>query len=77
MRLQFELSFAEVRERQRLLPNPGVLIEFWAKVANARSVDRKTIISEGIKFSALPLGHDKHWCWPIPLKCKKKPVYRE
>jgi hypothetical protein len=60
-----------------LQPLPGEAINFWATVAADRKVDPKSIISEGGKFTALPVGHGLHWCAPMSLKCKKKAVYRD
>jgi hypothetical protein len=47
---------------------------FWAQVAKARGLDAATIIGVPFQpdaFTALPLDHGKHWCWPKPLNCKK------
>lgn len=49
---------------------------FWRSVASARGLDPETIIGNlghPEIFSALPLGHGKHWCWPMPLKCGVNP----
>lgn len=49
---------------------------FWQAVANERGLDPHSLYSsDGTvqKVSGLPLGHGKHWCWPVPLKCKYDP----
>ena len=75
MRKQYQLTPFEFKVFQRLAPFPGVAFSFWKRVADARGLDYKTIISNGQSFTALPVGHAKPWCWPIALKCKKKPAY--
>lgn len=50
--------------------------DFWATVALSRGLDPETVIGdfEEIEyFTALPLGHGKHWCYPYSLKCKRSP----
>jgi hypothetical protein len=50
---------------------------FWNKVCWARGLDSASLIGWNTvpgQFSALPLGHKLHWCFPTPLKCKRRPV---
>lgn len=54
-------------------PNVAEVHRFWGDVGHARGLDPATIIGvpyEPHAFTALPQGHGKHWCWPLPLKCK-------
>jgi hypothetical protein len=45
---------------------------FWQDVCAARILDHKTVMVVAMPvFSALPAKHRKHWCWPLPLYCKK------
>lgn len=75
MRKEYILTTVELIQFKWLRPFPGEALAFWEKVATARQLDCKTVISNGEKFTALPLNHGKHWCFPIAIKCKKKPVY--
>lgn len=75
MRKEYTLSNAEMIAFKWLRPFPGEALTFWEKVAAARQLDWKTVISNGEIFSALPLNHGKVWCFPMTIKCKKKPVY--
>ena len=77
MRNTYELTPAEFGQFRWLEPEPGVAIEFWAKVAKARGLDYTTIVSDGKTFTAMPLGHGKQFCWPLKLKCSKRPKYDE
>jgi hypothetical protein len=75
MRKQFELSAIEKRQFARLRPIQGEALDFWGRVAYVRGLDPATIISEAGKFTALPMGHGHHWCYPSKLKCSKPPIY--
>ncbi len=55
----------------RLAPFVGAAFDFWREVAEKRGLDSGSIISDGKMFTGLPSGHGKHWCFPIPLKCKR------
>ena len=77
MREKHQLNPIELRKFQRLAPFQGEAVAFWSWVARSRNLDPKSIISNGQNFTALPIGHGKHWCFPTPLKCKNKPVYKE
>lgn len=61
----------------RALPINGIsgnrAFAFWSTAARARGLDPATVIATPDSFTALPVGHGKHWCWPTPLKCKKAP----
>lgn len=51
---------------------------FWDKVARRLSVDVFSILTDEtsmgyVRFTALPLGHDKQWCYPYTLKCTTDP----
>jgi len=85
MREQYYLTPIELSRFYRIRPFQNEALGFWSWVARSRGLDPKTVISEStgqpgarqIRFTALPLGHGKEWCFPLPLKCKKKPVYAE
>lgn len=75
LRQTFQLTVLEQKRFRRLKPVPGEAVDFWKLAAHERGMDPDTVISNGKGFSALPYGHGKHWCYPIALKCKKRPVY--
>ena len=77
MRQKFELDSRERDQFERLRPIQGEAIAFWSRVAKRRELDPESVISAGYNFTALPTGHGKQWCYPIPLKCKKKPQHVE
>ena len=74
MRQKFELTHQELLDFQRLRPILGAAAAFWGKVAASRGLDPKSIISDAPKYTGLPKGHGKQWCFPAPLKCPKPPV---
>ena len=75
IRNEFTLTSFEQRWFDRLPPIEGAAVVFWKKAAFDRGLDPASVISNGYKFTALPEGHGKHWCFPSPLQCKRKPVY--
>jgi hypothetical protein len=77
MRKSFILTEIEYSAFKRLRPIQGEAISFWHRVARRRELDPGSIISNGETFTALPMDHGKQWCFPIVLKCKKKPSYAE
>jgi hypothetical protein len=77
MRKTFRLSDLEFRQFRNLNPFPHDAIAFWKRMAIARGCDPRSVISNGATFTALPEGHGKHWCYPIPLKCKRRSPYFE
>lgn len=74
MRKTFELNEIERAAFKRLRPIQDEAVSFWNRAAIRRRLDPESVISSSNTFSALPLGHDKHWCWPLHLKCRKKPA---
>jgi hypothetical protein len=57
---------------------PDGAFKFWKRVAVARALDYRTILCKPDKpgtFSALPIGHRKHWCWPMELTCAPPPKH--
>jgi len=72
-RESYTLTPDEIKEFRRLPLDYGHAFEFWHKVAYTRGLDHKTIIGTETNFTALPLGHGAHWCWPSPLKCISPP----
>lgn len=77
MRKAFELTHIELAQFHRLRPIQGEALAFWGRVAKRRELDPKSMITDGLKFTALPVGHKLNWCFPSALYCKKKAVYRE
>lgn len=77
MRKTSSLTPAEIGQFNWLKPIPGDALAFWAKVAQVRNLDPKSMLTNGKTFTALPVGHGKHFCWPLSLQCKKKPNYKE
>ena len=78
-RQTFTLDRHEIDAFNRLPLRDGDAFTFWRSVAVARNLDYKTILNGLIpyEFSALPLGHGKPWCWPMPLKMSKRAVYAD
>jgi hypothetical protein len=75
-RENYKLTQEERKEWSKLKPLPNVAFAFWEKVALRRGLDYTTFLTDfedPTVFSALPLGHKKHWCWPYALKCKTDP----
>lgn len=74
----YELTPQEALELKHLRDAPCVAFEFWRKVAARLDVDPETILAhpcgDRSKFTALPFGHGKWWCWPSPLECKPPDV---
>lgn len=77
MRNSYSLTLSERDRFNALRADQGEAYKFWKAVASARNLDYKSILCDergGFTFTALPTGHDKHWCWPVELKCKRPPV---
>lgn len=74
-RVDISLTKHERQEHRRLKDEAGVAIAFWKAVCETRGLDPKTTLldPETHKMTALPKGHNKHWCWPWPLVCKDPP----
>lgn len=77
MRTKHQLTPIELAKFNRLPPYQGEAIAFWKWIAKTRNLDSRSIVSTGQNFTALPVGHGKHFCYPLSLKCKKKPVYAD
>jgi hypothetical protein len=76
-RKTYELTPQEASELRSLREVPGEAFKFWKRVAERCVVDPSTIIgitNNRSKFTALPFGHGKWWCWPSALECAHKPV---
>lgn len=78
-RKSYYLDGHEIDKFNRLFchqPKDGEAYAFWRGVAYDRGLDYQTILGiEGRQheFTALPLGHGKHWCYPLSLKCRNAP----
>jgi len=77
MRSSYELTDIEFAKFKRLQPYQGEAVSFWKWVAKARNLDPKSLITNGKTFTGLPKDHKLPWCFPMQLKCKKKPVYAD
>lgn len=77
MRKTFKLNDGQLAQFKRLRPLQNEAHSFWKGIAKLEGLDPASIISNAPSFSGLPLGHGKPWCFPIPLKCVKRPVYRD
>lgn len=75
MRTKHQLSDIEFNKFRRLQPYQGEAVSFWKWIAKTRNLDPNSLITNGRDFTGLPVGHGKQWCFPIVLKCRKKPVY--
>jgi hypothetical protein len=79
LRLSFMLTPDERKTLDQLpyAPATGEFAwRFWRTVARERGLDYKTIIGDEkdrSKFTALPLDHGKHWCFPEALTCTNPP----
>ena len=73
MRRAFVLTAHEQDQLNRLRSAPGEAFEFWKAIAAKLGVDYRTVIgTDEQNFSALPVGHGKHWCFPYSLACKSR-----
>jgi hypothetical protein len=72
MRGQIRLSSEETAAFNRIPPLQGEAWNFWKRVAVLRKLDADTLLWENGVVTALPLGHGKQWCYPLPLKCRKR-----
>jgi hypothetical protein len=66
-RHQFTMSAEQWRAMSSPVSNPFAIL---AEICKPLRLDPKSVIHvSGMVFSALPVGHGKAWCWPLPLKC--------
>lgn len=75
IRKSYALTEVELKKLKSLPEEEGVAWEFWGDVAHSRGLDHKTVIGHSYDrsiFTAMPYGHNKDWCFPLPLKCHKK-----
>lgn len=70
-RVEIYLTKLEKERLYRLRPSPGEAFDFWKDVADVRGLDYSTIYVLGSSCTALPIGHKKHWCFPLSLKAEK------
>lgn len=73
VRIEIVLTSPEWDSFNNIRPFQGEALSFWRRVAEVRNLDPKSILSLNDKFTALPTGHEHHWCYPLALKCKRKP----
>ena len=77
-REKHHLAAEEIDAFERLPPVPERVRDFWRDAAMTRGLDPKSVLAADIwhdrySFTALPLGHGKHWCWPMALGCGPRP----
>lgn len=75
-RNRFNLTAQEISEFSALRPEPARIWAFWHNAAEGRGLDPATILCDENfphTFTALPINHDKPWCWPWTLKLNRKP----
>ena len=77
LRKEYTLTDPEFKEFWRLTPEPDVAWKFWGRVAHARGLDYRSIVSNGETFTALEKNCGAHFCYPLKLKCKRRPVYAD
>src|SRR5579885_1092405 len=64
------ISFANLRP----FFDASAVFRFWGQVARSRGLDPATVIGVPFQpdaFTALPWDHGRHWCWPMPLRCRR------
>ncbi len=71
-RVTFTLTPRERDEFEALRPIQGEAWKLWQKVATKRGQDYRSIMVDNGKITALPAGHGLPWCYPMPVKCKRK-----
>ena len=80
-RQNFGFTRTELRQWNRLRPIPGEARLFWDCVAVARNLDPESIIADNsqqdVSFTGLLKGHNKHWCFPAPLKMKTRVEFKD
>ena len=72
-RRTFELN-EEQQKFLRMHSHPQRVWDFWRKLAHELDIDYRSIIAGRAynTFTALPLNHNRPWCWPaVPLVCKQ------
>lgn len=77
VRKSYHLFDHEIVKFNRLKPELGEAWEFWGEVCYIRGLDYASMMGNVDKpneFTALPLNHGKHWCYPYTLKCSKDPA---
>jgi hypothetical protein len=71
VRSQHSLTLDETIALNRCGDDP---FAFWREVCARRGLDAATVIGGvGGAFTALPVGHGRHWCWPMALRCRSAP----
>lgn len=75
LRNSYSLTDKEVKRFYALHPEEGYAWEFWADVGRSRGLDPYSIIGDIEDreiFTAMPYGHGKDWCYPMPIKNQRK-----
>ena len=75
LRNEYMLTDSEFKEFNNLIPEPDHAWKFWGRVAHVRGLDYRSIVSNGETFTALEKNCGAHFCYPLKLKCKRRPVY--
>jgi hypothetical protein len=77
IRKSYNLDKQEIDRFHRMRGFECEASRFWMAVAAERKLDPATIIGDLYRpyvFTALPIGHGKHWCWPAALHCTRRPA---
>lgn len=78
-RQYFALNSDEIvalRAIQATSPLSGKLArDWWRAKAQAAGMDPGSVIAGQWKWSGLPVGHGKHWCYPVSLACATRPEF--
>jgi hypothetical protein len=73
-RQTYEMPLRDYNRLCALPPEAGKAYEFWRELSYRLGCDYRTVLPASGKsrlyFTALPLRHRRHWCWPQPLRCK-------
>jgi hypothetical protein len=81
MRKKYRLTTAELDE-WRNLPQDSTdqdraldAWQFWNRVCWARGIDGASMLAGHMpdQFTAMAIGHGRHWCHPQALRCKRPP----
>lgn len=72
-RVEITLSSQERDSFNDIRPVEGAARTFWRAIAHERGLDPASVMQWRGRFSGLPAGHDRHWCYPLPLQCRLRP----
>lgn len=77
-RQPYYLTAEEIKRFEQLRAIEDAAVWFWKGVAIDRGLDPGSLLHDmqlrPQRFTALPAGHGKAWCFPWPLKCAGDPA---